>query len=79
MEDRVDEYDGKPEPARDADASQQIALDPAQYWKMRAKMLEHEARVSRSAAEIHAAMRVAGLDPAKQYQLNDDTCTATVR
>ena len=58
-------------------------LTEGQYWKVRAKMAEHQRvmdRANRLAAEsqqaLSEAMAEAGLDPAKNYRLVDETLTA---
>lgn len=52
------------------------------YWKVKSAFLEQQqialnarAAVANAAAKVKQVMTEAGLDPAKQYDLNDDTET----
>ncbi len=61
-----------------------IRFDPAEYWKLKAHIAEHNARLSqveltiaRSLEGLRAQMRASGLDPAKNYALDDASCSAS--
>lgn len=55
-----------------------VHIDKALYWELRAKILEHEARMKESQAALSALFERAGMDPGKDYRLDDATCAATL-
>ena len=50
-------------------------MTSAQYWKIRALMLQRELVEQQAREQVAAAMQAAGLDPAKAYRADDATET----
>jgi hypothetical protein len=52
-------------------------MTPAHYWRIRYAIAARDLAVLQADAIVANAIRDAGLDPAKSYQLDDATETAT--
>ena len=47
-------------------------MTPAEYWKIRALMLQRELVEQQARENVAKAMLAAGLDPAKSYRADDE-------